>query len=89
MLKEHGDKATPDVKAKIEEKKKAVVSAKAGDDPKAIDKAVEDLFEASQEIAKKLYEEAAKTQAAAGGGAPPTDAKTDDDDVIEGGFEKK
>ncbi len=93
MLKEHGDKASAEVKATIEEKKKAVVTAKAGDDPKAIEKAVEELFESSQEIAKKLYEEAAKTQAAAGGapggdGEPPE--KTDDkDDVIDAGFEKK
>jgi len=95
MLKEHGDKAPADVKAKIEEKKKAVATAKAGEDAKAIDKAVEDLFEASQDIAKKLYEEAAKTQAAAGGspagaGVPGAAAGGDaGEDVIEGGFEKK
>ena len=92
MLKEHGDKASADVKAKIEEKKKAVVTAKAGDDPKAIEKAVEELFASSQEIAKKLYEDAAKAGAPAGAGAPGEgDAPKGDeaDDVIEGGFEKK
>jgi len=98
MLKEHGDKASAEVKAAIEEKKQALVAAKAGDDPKAIDKAVEDLMTASQEIAKKLYEEAAKASAAGGGaggaapggpapgGAPKGDA---DDDVIDADFEKK
>ena len=96
MLKEHGDKAAPDVKERIEAKKKAVVAAKAGDDPKAIDKAVEELFEASQEIAKKLYEDATKAApqgGAAGGGAGASEeatagAKKGDDDVIDADFTK-
>ena len=67
MLKEHGDKVSADVReTAIEEKKKALVAAKAGEDPKAIEKAVDELMEASQEIAKKLYEEAAKASAAGG-----------------------
>jgi molecular chaperone DnaK len=72
-LKEHGSKVGADVRAKIEEKKKAVETAKGGDDPVAIEKAIDDLLTASQEIARKVYEEASKTAgpaAPAGGPAP-------------------
>jgi molecular chaperone DnaK len=72
-LKEHGEKVGADVRAKIEEKKKAVETAKGGDDPVAIEKAIDDLLTASQEIARKVYEEASKTAgpaAPAGGPAP-------------------
>ncbi len=66
---------------------------RSGDDPKAIEKAVEELFAASQEIAKKIYEEAAKAGGAAGGRGRPGGGEApkgeDGDDVIEGGFEKK
>ncbi len=72
VLKEHGDKATAEVREKIEAKKKALLQAKAGEDPQAILGAIEELMTASQDIAKKLYEEAAKAGAAGQpGGAPP------------------
>jgi molecular chaperone DnaK len=68
LLKEHGDKVDAPLRERIEEKKKAVVAAKAGEDPKAIERAVEDLMTAAQDLAKRLYEQGAK---AGGGGEPP------------------
>ena len=90
LLKEHADKAPADVKERIEAKKKAVVAAKTSDDPKAIDKAVEELLEASQEIAKKLYEEAAKTAPAPSEPDAPSAAgkSADEDDVIDAKFSR-
>ena len=44
LLKEHGEKVDASVKAKIEAKKKAVEAAKDGDDPAAIEKAIEALM---------------------------------------------
>ena len=98
-LKEHGDKVSADVREKIEAKRKAVVEARASEDPAAIKKAIEELMETSQELGQKIYEEAAKAQAAAGpaGGAttePGTSgqggaSKPADDDVIDADFEKK
>ena len=93
LLKEHGDKATAEVRATIEAKKKALVDAKAGDDPAKIEAALGELMNASQEIARKIYEASAKAPPAgeapgagpAAGGAPGKGA----DDVIEGGFERK
>jgi molecular chaperone DnaK len=95
LLKEHGDKVPAEVRSKIEEKKKALDQAKSGDDPKAIDSAIEDLLTSSQEIAKKMYEDASKTAAPGeppprGGVAPEGEpaAANKDDDVIDVDFKK-
>ncbi|MFO0934773.1 MAG: molecular chaperone DnaK [Planctomycetota bacterium] len=98
-LKEHGDKVSAEVREKIEAKRKAVVEARASEDPAAIKKAIEELMETSQELGQKIYEEAAKAQAAAGpaGGATTEPgasgkggaSKPADDDVIDADFEKK
>jgi molecular chaperone DnaK len=69
LLKEHGDKVDAKTRETIEEKRKAVVSAKDGDDPAKITRAVDDLMAASQEIAKKVYEQSAPPP---GAKAPPT-----------------
>jgi molecular chaperone DnaK len=92
VLKEHGDKVSADVREKIEAKKKAVADAKTSDDPKKIEAAIEGLREASQEIAKKLYEEAARTAPATGDAGSPAASgaeKKSGDDVIDADFEKK
>jgi molecular chaperone DnaK len=65
LLKEHGDKVDPKVRDAIEEKRKAALAAKDGDDPAKIQQAVEDLMTASQEIAKKVYEQSAPPPGAA------------------------
>jgi molecular chaperone DnaK len=68
LLKEHGDKVDAKTRDKIEEKRKAVISAKEGDDPAKITKAVDELMSASQDIAKKVYEQSAPPP---GAKAPP------------------
>ena len=86
LLKEHGEKAPAEVRERIEEKKRAVTQARDGGDAKAIDKAVEDLLTASQEVAKILYEEAAKKAPAE---APSSTAESEGkkpDDVIDADF---
>ena len=100
-LEEHADKADDATKAAIEEKKKALETAKESDDPAAIEKAIEDLTAAAQEIAKKIYEAdpqaAAAAAAAAGvdpstvGGVPGADDASEkkDDNVIDADFEVK
>jgi len=96
-LKEHGDKVSAEVREKIEAKRKAVVDARASDDPAVIKKAVDELMETSQELGQKIYEDAAKAQAAAGAeggapaaeGGPAAESKRADDDVIDADFEKK
>ncbi|PIE24097.1 MAG: molecular chaperone DnaK [Planctomycetota bacterium] len=72
-LKEHGEKIPDEDKAKIEEKKSALKSALEGDDAAAIDKAIEELGQASHKMAEILYQQAAQEQpTAAGGDAGPT-----------------
>ena len=99
-IKEHGDKVGPEIVEQIEAKKKIVEDAKGGEDAAAIDKAVEELMTASQEIAKKVYEQVAQEQAAAQppagaaaatGGDPDAGAPagTPDEGVIDADFEVK
>jgi len=92
-LKEHGDKLSAEARERIETKRKAVVAAKASDAPETIEKAVQELVEASQELGKAVYE---ASKAAAPAETPPagepaaqSGAKTGDDDVIDADFEKK
>jgi molecular chaperone DnaK len=60
----HGDKVTPEEKAKAEEAIKAVETAMEGDDPKAIQDSIPKLYEAVGPItAKKFEEEEAKKKA--------------------------
>jgi molecular chaperone DnaK len=99
LIKEHGDKVDKSVVEEMEAKKKAVEKAKEGEDVAAIDKAIEEMMVASQEIAKKVYEEtggdpaaaAAAAAAAAGEGAPSTETSTEDESekVIDADFEVK
>jgi molecular chaperone DnaK len=73
LLKEQGEKATPEDRTAIEDALKAVKEAIAGTDLDAIKKAHESLISASQNFASRLYQQAAATaQGGAGGsgGAP-------------------
>ena len=65
-LKEHGDKVSAETRGKIESAVNNLKEAVKGDDAAAIRRAIDNLNEASQELGKALYEEAAKKQAAAG-----------------------
>jgi molecular chaperone DnaK len=97
LLKEHADKVDDATKSEIEAKKKALETAKDGDSPEAIDKAIEAVMTASQAIAQKVYAEqqaaggdpAAAAAAAAAGAATQTTNTDDSDDVIDADFEVK
>jgi molecular chaperone DnaK len=101
-LKEHGEKVSAEIRGNIESALNNLKEAAKGDDGEAIKRNIEQLGEASQELGKILYEEAAKQQAAAGGetqpgadtgqGAPPEEGEVrrkGDDDVIDAEFESK
>jgi molecular chaperone DnaK len=100
-LKEHGDKVPADTRGKIESAINNLKEAAKGDNADAIRRAIENLNNVSQELGKKLYEEAAKKTAGAQAGAgpaqqqppPPPEGdvrrKPGDDDVIDAEFEAK
>jgi molecular chaperone DnaK len=102
-LKEHGEKVSAEIRGNIESALNNLKEAAKGDDGEAIKRNIEQLGEASQELGKILYEEAAKQQAAAGGGEPQPGAdagqgaapeegevrRKGDDDVIDAEFESK
>jgi len=100
-LKEHGDKIPADERSKVEAAVNQLKEAVKGDDKDAIQKSMENLMTASQEIGKIMYAEAAKQagQAADGsegvGDATPetaageTETKPKDEDVIDAEFEEK
>ena len=69
LLKEQGEKATPEDKTAIEDALKSVKEALAGTDVDAIKTAHESLISASQNFASRLYQQAAAN--AQGGRAGP------------------
>jgi molecular chaperone DnaK len=96
-LKEHGDKVSGETRGKIESAVNNLKEAVKADNPDAIKKAIENLSEASQELGKVLYEEAAKKQAASTASSqaehtPPPEGEVKrkgGDDVIDAEFEAK
>ena len=102
LLKDHADKVDDATKSEIESKKKDLETAKDGDDPDAIEKAMEALMTASQAIAQKVYAEqaaaggdpaaaaaAAAAGAAQGAGTETSNAGDDAEEVIDADFEVK
>ena len=73
LLKEQGEKATPEDKTAIEDALKSVKEAVAGTDVDAIKKAHESLIQASQNFATRLYQQAAANAQGGGAGAPGGD----------------
>jgi len=95
-LKEHGDKVSAETRGKIESAVNNLKEATRGEDAAAIRRAIDNLNDATQELGKALYEEAAKRQAASGAqpkqGPPPESEvrrKGAGDDVIDAEFEAK
>jgi len=98
-LREHGDKVSGDTRGKIESAVNNLKEAIKGDDADRIRKATENLANASQELGKVLYEEAAKKQAASAQAQPGEQASSPPpegevkrkggDDVIDAEFEAK
>lgn len=79
-LKEHEAEATPQEKADVEEKLAEAKKVLESEDPEVIKKAVEDLTNAFNPIAQKIYAKA-NAQGAAGGEAPK------DDNVVDADYE--
>jgi molecular chaperone DnaK len=78
LLKEQGEKATPEDKTAIEDALKAVKEALAGSDVDAIKRSHESLIQASQNFASRLYQQAAaQAQGGGAGGAGSTGASGD------------
>ncbi len=104
-LKEHGEKVPADERSKVESALSQLQEVARGDDADAMQKATEQVLEASQAIGKIIYEEAAKqgggvegvdgANASAGAGAGAGDeageAGSDaaDDGVIDAEYEVK
>lgn len=104
-LKEHGDKVSAQARGNIENAMNSLKETAKGDDPEAIKRSIENLNNAAQELAKILYEEAAKKQAGqAQPGQGPTagprpqpqdeppaegEVRRKGDDVIDAEFEAK
>ena len=93
-LKEHGEKVSAETRGDIEAAVNNLKEAIKGDDGDAIQKTIDSLGQASQELGKILYEEAAKKQAEAqpaGDAAPQPEEqggkKKVDSDVIDAEFE--
>jgi molecular chaperone DnaK len=78
LLKEQGEKATPEDKTAIEDALKSVKEAQAGTDVDAIKKAHESLIQASQNFATRLYQQAAATAQGGGAGDPGSDGAAPD-----------
>ncbi|MEE9392187.1 MAG: molecular chaperone DnaK [Planctomycetota bacterium] len=91
-LKEHGDKISEEDRAKVEAAREKLKTDLEGGDKESIEKSVEALMEASQSLAKALYE-AENPQAggpeASGPGQPESEQKDDDDNVIDADFTVK
>ena len=98
-LKEHGAKVSAETRSNIENAVNNLKETVKGENGDAIKKAIENLGEASQELGKTLYEEAAKKRAAsaptgeaAGKASPPPEGEVKrkgGDDVIDAEFEAK
>jgi len=100
-LKEHGDKVSGEARGKIENAVNNLKEQVKGDSAESIKKAIENLNNASQELGKALYEEAAKktagAQAQPGAGQtqqqppppPEGEVRRKGDDVIDAEFEAK
>ncbi len=86
LLKDQGDKISPDERKTVEDRLADVRSALSGSDIEAIRTNTELLMNASQDFTQKLYQAAAEADAAGGaapGGAGATSEAPNDDDVVD------
>ncbi len=96
QLQEHGDKVSSDVRGQIESAINDVESKIKGDDATAIERSLEALQAATQELGKAVYEKMGDEQPAGPTGEDGTDSsntsgadKKDSDDVIDAEYEVK
>jgi molecular chaperone DnaK len=84
LLKEQGDKVSPDERTKIDDALKRLKDALAGADVEAVRSAHEGLLSASQEFSQRLYQSVqAQQQAASAGGASEASSTPSDDEVAD------
>jgi molecular chaperone DnaK len=89
LLKEQGDKVSGDERSAIDDALKALKDALAGTDVEAVKRAHENLLQASQNFAQRLYQQASQQSPPAGGapGGPgesgPGPGGPAEDDVVE------
>jgi len=75
-MKEHGEKVSADERMRIEEAVKRLKDVQSGSDRDAIEKAIEEVAQASHKLAEEIYKQAqASQQAGATPPPPPADAK--------------
>ncbi len=91
LVKEHADKLDAASKSAIEAAVAKVKEKAEGEDPAAIDAAIEELNQATHALSKHMYEQAGAAGAQPGAGpAPGAGAgSAGGDDVIDAEFEKK
>jgi molecular chaperone DnaK len=96
-LKEHGDKVDAKTRGEIEQAVNRLKDVQKGDDPSAIEKAMEAVTAASHRLAEEVYKSASAEKGApagegVGAGATAGEPKSEgskDDDVIDAEFEVK
>ncbi len=87
-LKEHGDKASPEEKALIEEKLEALKKSLESDNTEEINKASEELTTAFHALAQKMYQDAGAQGDAANPGEQTEQATEQaNDDVVDADYE--
>ncbi len=94
-LEEHGEKVDQDIRAKIESAIADLEPKLKSDDKEPIEAAIHELEQASMELGKAIYEEAAKAESDSAppqtgdAGADSASSEAQDDDVIDAEFEVK
>jgi molecular chaperone DnaK len=87
MLKDAGDKISPDEKARVEDKLRALKDALGGGDLQKISTATGELEQASNKLTEAMYAKAAA--GSPGTGQPPDGETKPGEDVIDADFKRK
>ena len=88
-LKEHEDDIDDGSKAAINSSLEKVKEVSGGEDPDAINSAVDELGQAAHALAEHMYKDSDNAEAAPESDAATADAESDAEDVIDAEFEKK
>ena len=95
MLKEVGEKVTPDERQRVETKLKELKDALGGDDLAKINRAIDELQQTSFKLAEAMYAKAGAGAGSPGSGSPgsgssgPAGGAKPGDDVIDADYKRK
>lgn len=89
MLKDAGDKATAEEKKEIEEKIEALKKVKDGDDHEAIKKAADELTNAAQKVATKMYQSSTSSDSSNKTDSAPNQEPPKQDGPVDAEFKEK